>query len=139
MIITQNYFDIEDATSQLAQEILTSDVYKNYQEKKAAMLADTSVLPLRQDFESAKKSFDQIKEYGFHAPDYREKQAQVHKAKRALDMKTSVAEFRLAESDLQNLLDGITKTIASSISEDILVDAGNPFFNEGKKGHHCNH
>lgn len=37
----------------------------------------------------------------------------------------------MAETDLQELLDEIGLTIAQTISDEIKVDAGNPFFETG--------
>ncbi len=59
------------------------------------------------------------------------------KAKRALDLNEIVANYRFAETNVQTLLDTIGLKIAQLISEDIKVDAGNPFFERGKKHSGC--
>ena len=46
-----------------------------------------------------------------------------------------MAAFRLAETDLQQLLDEVGQRIAQTISAEIKVDAGNPFFETGN--HSC--
>lgn len=60
-----------------------------------------------------------------------------HLNKRALDLNEIVANYRFAETNVQTLLDTIGLKIAQLISEDIKVDAGNPFFERGKKHSGC--
>ncbi|MDR2832866.1 MAG: YlbF family regulator, partial [Streptococcaceae bacterium] len=116
--------------------IKNSLIYQTYISLKEELENDEQVNILRQNFEKEKAQFDKIKEYGFHAPGYRELQTKTQQAKRALDMYEVVANFRQAENQLQTLLDEITQKIASCVSQDILIESGNPFFDNGKKGHH---
>lgn len=85
-------------------------------------------------FRRSKEKFEQVEAYGKYAPDYKEKRRAVRQAKRCVDLDETVAQFRLKERELQDLLDHITYEIAQAVSTDIKVDAGNPFFEFGDKG-----
>ncbi|MDR0921542.1 MAG: YlbF family regulator [Lactobacillales bacterium] len=138
MIITETFFNIEDQTKKLIEEILKSDSYNHYCNKRKSLFDSTEVKEKQQDFLEKKRSFEKVEEYGKFAPDYKEKQRAVRVAKRALDLHEEVAEFRQAETGLQNILDTVVTEIAETISKDIKVDVGNPFFiGNGRKNHHC--
>ena len=132
MIVTEHLFAIEDQTECLISALLESDAVQNYKETKKAMYASAEVAQLQKAFLEAKSAFERVEAYGIHAPDFREKQRALRKAKRALDLNEIVAE-----TNVQTLLDTIGLKIAQLISEDIKVDAGNPFFERGKKHSGC--
>ena len=137
MIVTEHLFAIEDQTECLISALLESDAVQNYKEAKKAMYASAEVAQLQKAFLEAKSAFERVEAYGIHAPDFREKQRALRKAKRALDLNEIVANYRFAETNVQTLLDTIGLKIAQLISEDIKVDAGNPFFERGKKHSGC--
>ncbi|EGO9397409.1 YlbF family regulator [Enterococcus faecalis] len=137
MIVTEHLFAIEDQTECLISALLESDAVQNYKETKKAMYASREVAQLQKTFLEAKSAFERVEAYGIHASDFREKQRALRKAKRALDLNEIVANYRFAETNVQTLLDTIGLKIAQLISEDIKVDAGNPFFERGKKHSGC--
>ena len=132
MIVTEKLFEIEDQTEKLVQAILASDTVKSYKINRQAMYASKDVREKQKAFLDAKDSFERIEAYGHHAPDFRTKQRAVRQAKRALDMSEDVAEFRFSETGVQTILDLVGMAVAKTISVDIKVDAGNPFFEKGK-------
>ena len=123
MIINDAFFQLEDQNQLLIQEILASQSYKNYLLKRIEMNTSPEVAKLKKAFQKE------------NAPDYRQLQRSVRLSKRALDLNEKVAAFRLAETDLQQLLDEVGQRIAQTISAEIKVDAGNPFFETGN--HSC--
>jgi cell fate (sporulation/competence/biofilm development) regulator YlbF (YheA/YmcA/DUF963 family) len=131
MIVTENLFNIEDQTEALLAAIFTSEVFREYKSQRKKMQCSTEVQQLQADFAKAKADFERVEAYGIHAPDFREKQRAVRKAKRMLDMNDNVAAFRVSETALQTLLDTIGLEIAHKVSDNIKVDAGNPFFVKG--------
>lgn len=135
MIINDAFFQLEDQNQVLIQEILASQSFKNYLLTRTEMNNCTEVSRLKKTFQEDKDKFEQIASYGEYAPDYREQQRKVRLSKRALDLNERVAAFRLAETDFQRLLDEVGQRIAQTISSDIKVDAGNPFFETGN--HSC--
>ncbi|MEO1770711.1 MULTISPECIES: YlbF family regulator [Enterococcus] len=135
MIIDEALFSLEDQTHRLIDCVKTSQVFKNYLAKKQQMDSCPEVKRLKQEFLREKERFERVADYGDFAPDYLEKQKSARRAKRALDFNENVAQFRVAETDLQTLLDEISQTLAQTVSPEIKVDAGNPFFETGN--HHC--
>lgn len=134
MIIDQNLFQLEDKSLELIQQIKQSQAFQKYLNSKKEMEICPEVATIKQEFVSKKDKFEQIEGYGELAPDYKEQRRALRKAKRQLDLHSKVAEFRFAETDLQNLLDEVGQQIAGTISAEIKVDAGNPFFETGKAG-----
>lgn len=136
MIVNESLFDIEDQTEQLVQTVLTSSTLDRYRSNREQMKCSEIVQTKLADFLTSKADFERIESYGSHAPDFRTKQRALRQAKRQLDMCEEVAEFRVSETEVQDILDTISSAIAKTISEDIKVDAGNPFFTKGNN-HGC--
>lgn len=132
MIVTEKLFEIEDQVESLVRVILASDSVNDYKKKRELMRRSNDVQQKQKTFIEAKRAFEQIEAYGIHAPDFRPKQRAVRQAKRALDLSEEVAEFRFSETAVQTILDSIGLSVAQTVSEDIKVDAGNPFFEKGK-------
>ncbi|MEI5988783.1 hypothetical protein A5881_000270 [Enterococcus termitis] len=132
MIVTEKLFEIEDQTEKLVQAILASDSIVSYKINRQSMYNSKDVREKQKTFLDAKDSFERIEAYGNHAPDFRTKQRAVRQAKRALDVSEEVAEFRFSETEVQTILDLVGMAVAKTISDDIKVDAGNPFFEKGK-------
>lgn len=130
MIIDEALFSLEDQTHRLIDCVKTSQVFKNYLAKKQQMDSCPEVKRLKQEFLREKERFERVADYGDFAPDYLEKQKSARRAKRALDFNENVAQFRVAETDLQTLLDEISQTLAQTVSPEIKVDAGNPFLKQ---------
>lgn len=133
MIITNDLFEIEDQIEKLVTAILASNSTKSYQEAKKKLDNSVSVQEKKQSFIRAKEAFEQMEQYGSFAPDFKEKQRTVRKAKRVLDLTEEVAEFRMAEMTIQTILDTISLAIARTVSEEVKVATGNPFFEKVQK------
>lgn len=136
MIVNESLFDIEDQTELLVQTVLSSQTVDQYRSNKENMRGSESVQAKLADFLTSKTEFERIENYGSHAPDFRTKQRALRQAKRQLDMCEEVADFRVSETEVQDILDSVSSAIAKTISEDIKVDAGNPFFTKGNN-HGC--
>jgi cell fate (sporulation/competence/biofilm development) regulator YlbF (YheA/YmcA/DUF963 family) len=127
MIITENLFAIEKKVKELAKLILSSEQAKNYYLASEKCLNDKEAILLEQKLQSAYDAFLQVQKYGSYAPDYKEKKHAFYQTKRAYDLSKSVASMRLAETDIQNILDEIAVKITGKVSKKILVKTGNPF------------
>lgn len=134
MIYNDEVLDIEKSVDCLSETINGSHLVVNYLNSFEAMAIDKKVAEIRDDFLIAKNQFEQIEAYGKYAPDFKEKRRTVRKIKRQLDTNDLVSEFKYNETSLQNMLDYITFDIAKSISDEIKIDAGNPFFEFAKRG-----
>ena len=128
MIYDDHFFAIEDQIDKLVDTLIESKTFHEYQQAKRQMHENPVVQECANEFIQAKMSFEQIERFGKFAPDYKEKQRALRKAKRALDIQEEVALFRLSENDVQAILDETCLTIAHQISKEIKVDAGSPFF-----------
>lgn len=138
LLINDELFSIEDQSRVLVQTLLTSDLVADYHTKKQALNAQDQVQQLRQIFGRKKEEVADLGHYGKYAPGLKEKQLALQKLKRQLDFEPTVAEFKVAEMDVQEKLDTIVSSLARVISCDIKVDTGNPFF-EGKQTHDHHH
>ncbi|KAF1296888.1 transcriptional regulator [Enterococcus sp. JM4C] len=131
MIINEQLFALEDQCEEIVAQLLQSQTCKNFFEAKQALATSQEAMRLQKDFLKNKEAFERIADYGLHAPGYRETQRALRKSKRELDINEQVAAYRVAETQLQDILDSIGLTVANTVSEEIKVDAGNPFFLTG--------
>lgn len=128
MIYDDHFFAIEDQLDHVVAAIRTSSLFQTYQQAKVQLHQSATAQQCAAEFLQAKEQFEQIERFGKFAPDYKEKQRALRKAKRALDVQEEVAEFRFSENDMQAVLDEICLAVAHQISDEIKVDAGSPFF-----------
>ncbi|MDH6364225.1 cell fate (sporulation/competence/biofilm development) regulator YlbF (YheA/YmcA/DUF963 family) [Enterococcus sp. PF1-24] len=136
MIINDELFILEDCCNELVTTLLSSETTANYQKKRLALNNSQTVKELQQAFQKHKNTFEEIERFSSFAPDYKAKKVAVFQAKRQLDLNETVAEFRVAETNLQELLDEVCLSVANTISKSVKVSAGNPFF-ETKEGTSC--
>ncbi|HEL0610332.1 TPA: YlbF family regulator [Streptococcus equi subsp. zooepidemicus] len=120
LIINEELFAIERAILQLVQDIRTSSQYQAYALAKKAFEADLALQTELALFEELKQDLLES------CPDARALRCQLLHQKRQLDLHPLVADLRLAQVDLQEVLATISTAIAEAVSEDILVDTGLP-------------
>ncbi|OTN76294.1 hypothetical protein A5886_001371 [Enterococcus sp. 8G7_MSG3316] len=128
MIYNNEFFELADQIDHVAQTIKSSDTFAAYTATQQNMYQDDQVQVLIQSFVVEKQAFEQIEAYGAFAPGFKERRRKMRLAKRELVMNDRVSEYRVAETNLQRLLDEITVSIATCFSASIKVDAGSPFF-----------
>lgn len=133
MMITNDLFEIDDQIEKLVAAILTSNSTRTYQEAKKQLNNSTAVQEKKQSFMRERDALEQLEQYGSYAPNIKEKQRKVRKAKRVLDLTEEVAEFRMAEMTIQTILDTISLAVARAVSEEVKVTTGNPFFEKERK------
>lgn len=121
MIASMEYVSILDFTDELGQMVLHSDVMEDYHQKKLTLEQDEEAQRLIKAFLNIKDHYDDIQRFGKYHPDYQLIMKDVRQTKRAMDMHDTVAEFKIAERNLQNLLDEISEYIAGSVSLEIKV------------------
>jgi len=134
VIYNDELFELEDKVYQLVDTLIDSELVSNYCQSYQELENDPEVSSLVTDFLEKKESFEKIEPFGKYAPDFKETRRALRKAKRALDVNELVANFKVNETSVQNVLDYISLDIAQAISDTIKVDAGNPFFEFAKKG-----
>lgn len=131
MIINEQLFALEDQCDRLVEAVLGSQSMKSYHFSREQMRQSSQVKQLAEEFAQAKRNFEAIESFGTYAPDYKKKNLELRQKKRSLDLNDTVSAFRVSETNLQNLLDEICSSIATAVSDEIKIDAGNPFFETG--------
>ncbi|MCM3742250.1 YlbF family regulator [Oceanobacillus luteolus] len=121
MIATMEYVSILDNAEKLGEMVFQSEVMEDYLEKKLEMEQDAEAQKLIKAFNHIKDHYEDIQRFGRYHPDYQEIMKKVRSTKRAMDMHDTVAAFKVAERNLQSLLDEISSYVATSVSEQIKV------------------
>lgn len=123
----------------LLTAIYHSEIYTDYIEHAKALKQDQIATDKINEFTALREKFTDIQQYGYHHPDYKEMSKALRKLKREVDCLSAVAQYKKAEVQLQVLLDQIVEKLAESVSVNIKVDAGSPFFiaKKSKKGCGC--
>lgn len=134
MIYTEEVFEIEDCVLALCQEIISSTQAAEHLHNRFSIETDSETKVKERAFVEAREAYERVEAYGKYAPDYTEKRRKLRQEKRQLDMDQHVSAFRVSERELQEVLDRVTYGIAQSVSKDIKIDAGNPFFEFADRG-----
>ncbi|CDQ40228.1 MULTISPECIES: YlbF/YmcA family competence regulator [Virgibacillus] len=119
MIATMEYVDILDRSEELGRMVLDSDVMEAYNQSQKELNQDPKAQELIQAFSDIKTHYEDVQRFGRYHPDYNSIMKEVRKAKREMDMNDKVASFKIAERNLQQLLDEISNYVAHSVSEQI--------------------
>ena len=134
MLATLERIELLEYAEDLAQMVLKSDIAEQYQICLYKMQNNKETQLKINRFSSLKELYEEVQRFGKYHPDYKRVMMQIREAKREMDMDPMVAEFKLAENDLQTLLDEISKYVGGAVSQHIKVPSGNPFF---ETGHSC--
>lgn len=121
MIATLEHVEILDQAEQLGRLILKSEVVDDYKRVKRALQEDEVAQQLIRNFINIKDDYDDVQRFGRYHPDYNEIMKSVRSTKRKMDMNDKVAAYKIAERQVQKLLDDISECIAGSVSDQIKV------------------
>lgn len=119
MIATLEYVDILDRSELLGKMVLDSDVMEAYNNSLQNLNEDKEAQRLIRAFKDIKVHYEDVQRFGRYHPDYNDIMKQVRAVKREMDMNEKVATFKIAERNLQKLLDEISGHVAQSVSEQI--------------------
>ncbi|SFB18633.1 Cell fate regulator YlbF, YheA/YmcA/DUF963 family (controls sporulation, competence, biofilm development) [Lentibacillus halodurans] len=119
MIGTLEYADILDHSELVGEMVLKSDVVESYENARQALIEDSKAQQLIKAFNDIKEQHDEVQRFGSYHPDFNEIMKKVRSAKREMDMNEKVAAFKVAERNLQKMLDDISEYIAFSVSDEI--------------------
>lgn len=134
ILATSERFELLEHVEQFAQQLKKSDQFQHYVECKYRLDNDQQAQLLIKQFIKEKDLYDDVQRFGRYHPDYYTITKSVREAKREMDMHETVAAYKKAERQLQDLLDEISSIIGKSVSEYIKVPKGNPFFDSGGCG-----
>lgn len=137
MLATSERVELLDHAEQLAKMVLESDIVEQYHICLYKMQNNRVTQEKIHRFAKLKDQYDEVQRFGKYHPDYNRVMSQIRESKREMDLDPLVAEFKLAENDLQNLLDEISILVGGAVSKHIKVPTGNPFFHTGSHGGGC--
>ena len=133
-MITEETLSILDEIENLSDMIVQSDVYQTYQYAKDNLENDDEAHLLYQAFLKSKYQYDDVMRFGKYHPDYKRIMMETRQRKRAYEMLPVVMEYKTKEVALQDLIDEVLTKIAFAVSENVKIEAGNPFFQTGHNG-----
>ena len=133
-MITEETLSILDEIENLSDMIVQSDVYQTYQYAKDNLENDDEAHLLYQAFLKSKDHYDDVMRFGKYHPDYKRIMMETRQRKRAYEMLPVVMEYKTKEVALQDLIDEVLTKIAFAVSENVKIEAGNPFFQTGHNG-----
>ena len=128
MIMTNEWVDVMDQSDLLCSMILSSEQFHQYLDAHRAVYTDTTLVSEVNSFARLKEQYEEVQRFGKYHPDYSKVMKDIRVTKRKLDMVDAVAHLKVAENDLQDLLDEVSLLIGKSVSEGVKVPVSNPFF-----------
>jgi cell fate (sporulation/competence/biofilm development) regulator YlbF (YheA/YmcA/DUF963 family) len=128
MLATTERILLQDQAEELGNMILQSDIVEKYQISLYKLRANKESRRKINAFVKMKDRYEEVQRFGKYHPDYKEVMGQIRDIKREMDLDDFVAEFKRAETDLQSLLDEVSVLIGKSVSINVKVPTGNPFF-----------
>lgn len=131
MLATIERIELLDKAEELVQMVLNSDIAENYRQCLYRVKSSKETQAKISSFVKMKERYEEVQRFGRYHPDYKEVMGQIRILKREVDLDDFVAEFKRAENDLQALLDEISVLIGRSVSDNVKVPTGNPFFDTG--------
>ncbi|WP_407268098.1 YlbF family regulator [Radiobacillus sp. PE A8.2] len=121
MIATLEIVDIIDRSEYIGQMILQSDVMEQYNLERQALKDDKEAQRLINAFITVKEQYEEVQRFGRYHPDFNSIMKNIRSTKRDMDMNEKVASFKIAERNLQTLLDDVSEIVARSASEQVKV------------------
>ena len=134
LLATTEVVDLIDGSEVIGQMILKSDVMFNYIEAKNTLANDTEAQRLIIAFHDEKEKYEEVQRFGRYHPDYSVVMKTIRTTKREMDMNEKVAAFKIAERNLQSLLDEVSGRIAYSVSEQVKVPKENALLTDSGCG-----
>ncbi|CAM3087794.1 YlbF family regulator [Filibacter tadaridae] len=137
MMMTDEWINIIEQADQLTEMLLTSDVVEAYRKAQDAVYSDAKLAKSIKEFTDMKERYEEVQRFGRYHPDYNIVMKSIRVQKRELDLNEQVAALRIAENDLQQVLDEVSLIIAESVSGSVKAPAGDGFFSSSSCGSGC--
>lgn len=128
MIMTYEWAEITDFADELSQMILQSEQADLYRAAYASVYNDKNLANEIQAFARLKEQYEEVQRFGKYHPEYSRVMKQIRVDKRRLDLNEKIANLRLAENELQDLMDQVSFILGRSVSEAVKIPSSNPFF-----------
>ncbi|MDT3958892.1 YlbF family regulator [Staphylococcus kloosii] len=133
-MITEETVSVLDDIEGLGEMIVKSELYQDYQMAEKELAHNDEAHLLYQAFLKSKAKYDEVMRFGKYHPDYQNVMMDTRKRKRAYETLPVVVDFKKKEMALQTLVDEIITKIAFAFSENVKIEAGNPFFQKDAGG-----
>lgn len=137
MMMTDEWMSIIEQSEELSDMLLSSEIIQEYRRANHAVYSDKTLAKAIYDFTNMKERYEEVQRFGRYHPDYKTVMKDIRIQKRELDMNEQVAALRLAENDVQRLLNEVSAIIAGAVSDSIKVPAGDSFFVDSSCGGGC--
>ncbi len=137
MLKTTDFAQLIENSELLGAYITQSEIAFNYKIAKKRLDEDREAQQLIDKFVKMKEKYEEVQRFGRYHPDFESVTAQIRKIKRQLDLHETVANFKKAEQDLEQLLNEVSRIIADAVSPYIKVPTGNPFFDNRRCQGNC--
>ncbi|MFJ5771283.1 YlbF family regulator [Psychrobacillus sp. NPDC093180] len=128
MIMTNEWATIMDQSDMLCTMVLSSEQFCHYLNAHRAVYTNSNLVREINHFTKLKDQYEEVQRFGKYHPDYSKVMKDIRVTKRKLDMVDEIATLRVAENELQDLLDEVSLLIGKSVSEGVKVPVSNPFF-----------
>src|SRR5690606_12131839 len=128
MMMTSEWAIILDEADELSAMILNSEAVSQYRKAYQAVYSDPVLTQKIAKFNRMKEQYEDVQRFGKYHPDYHTIMKEIRLQKRELELDEKVANLKLAENEVQDLLDEISLMIGKSVSEAVKVPVSNPFF-----------
>ncbi|WP_033541823.1 YlbF family regulator [Planococcus sp. CAU13] len=128
MIMTYEWVQITDSAEELSRMILQSEQAEQYRQAYHAVYDNKELADEIIAFARLKELYEEVRRFGKYHPDYKDVMKRIRVDKRKLDLNEQVAALRLAENEMQDLIDQVSFIIGRSVSEAVKIPSSNPFF-----------
>jgi len=128
VIMTYEWVQVADSAEELSRMILQSEQAEQYRQAYHAVYDNKELADEINAFARLKELYEEVQRFGKYHPDYKDVMKRIRVDKRKLDLNEKVADLRLAENELQDLIDQVSFIIGRSVSEAVKIPSSNPFF-----------
>ncbi|WP_081413548.1 YlbF family regulator [Aneurinibacillus terranovensis] len=126
-----NYSEVIERAYKIGEELLLSKEIQQYVAARQQMENDSEAVAQIASFTKMKQVYEEVRRFGKYHPDYKRVTADIRQKKREMDKTASIASFKKAEDNLDELLYRVSRTIADAISDKIKVPSNNPLYEIG--------
>lgn len=137
ILTTIERMEVISKAENLAAMVIQSEAAEEYRRCLYRLKHDQEAQQLISEFVKLKDYYEEVQRFGKYHPDYKTISKKMRELKRKLDLHDSIATFKIAENNVQALLDEIGITIGRAVSPQIKVQTGSPFFDTGGVGGGC--
>ncbi|WP_338469933.1 YlbF family regulator [Niallia sp. XMNu-256] len=137
MLATIERVLILDKAEEISNMILQSEIAEKYFRCIYKIKTNRETQDKIRNFVKVKEQYEDVQRFGKYHPDYSAIMKKVRDIKREMDLDENIAQFRRIETEIQSLLDEISVIVGHSVSQQIKVPTGNPFFESTSCGGGC--